>query len=365
MNSPSMDISDADFTIETTKRKSSPLEHTEDDEEYSTSALVGGRGGGNSKRPCLEEALQDKPIACSEIEDQSLTTSVPLHHHDKKHRLNDSESVDTIQKNDENSFHSTESLLAIPVRYILRQTSFQNKHPHLLSRMEASLLLQSNLLSYELDALLKLSIEAIEKSHACKQFSRDIAECDYNIYLRPLLCLLHTHGKVIPQQVVQYVQNQLEVILGHFPGIIQSLRQCAEQNWSVSNTLLGMNVDGMEIDLLGKEKGILAEIEEEVCRRLQSLMAICDEGGLLEGNVFEEESMEHFCERKFGMNTSTTERVNDPNNASNNFQKSAIPLAMQSRTKSINDAATALGMLASGGGVDRFDDTGGNFRIDK
>jgi hypothetical protein len=347
MNSPSINNSETDSNKETTKRKFSPVAQAED--EHSASLVAGGNN--HNTRPLQEEVLvQDKPMDTSSSEtDQPLTNARPLDHQDKKHRSNHGDRVIEFEKG-VISFNSTESLLAIPVRHILRQTSFQNKNPHILSRMEASLLLQINLISYELDALLQLSIEAIEKSHACKLFSRDIAETNNNIYLRPLFCLLHTHGKVIPQQVVQYVQNHLEVILGHFPAMIQSLRQCAEQNWSVSNTLLGMNMDGMEIDLLGKEKGILAEIEEEVCRRLESLMAICDEGGLLEGNVFEEESMELFCERKFGMDASTSDS-NNPNKTGggNNTQKTALPLAMQDRTKSINDAATALGMLASGG----------------
>lgn len=328
MNSPSMDMSGTELNVDKAKRKPSPVAQAENDEEIVQ---------GNKQ---LDNA------ASSESETNQLPTKcLPLHHQDKKHRPNNGETEVDIQNN-VNSFDSTESLLAIPLRYILRQTSFQNKHPHLLSRMEASLLLQSNLISYELDALLQLSIEAIEKSRACKLFSRDISESNNNVYLRPLHCLLHTHGKVIPQQVVQYVQNNLEVILGHFRTMVQSLRQCAEQNWSVSNTLLSMNTNGMEIDLLGKEKGILAEIEEEVCRRLESLMAICDEGGLVGGNVLEEESMEQFCERKFGTNASSAE----------SNERSVVPLAMQSRTKSINDAATALGMLASGGrGTGGFD----------
>jgi hypothetical protein len=266
---------------------------------------------------------------------------------EKRQRVDPSESESSL---DEQylSFNSIESLLSVPISYILRKTSSQNKSTPLLSRMEASLLIQITTLSYELDTLLQISIEAVEKSHDCKKFSRNIDE-SRNVFLRPLHCLLHTHGRIIPQQVVQHVQNHLEGILGHFPIIIQSLRQCAEQNWSMSNALLGMSADEMGIGVLGKEKGHLAEMQEEVCKRMEGLMDGCNHNGLSINNSFDEETMECFCGRLFSLNKS------DREDEKNGSAGGGLLLSMQSRTESICDAASTLGMLAASSGASTSD----------
>ena len=255
---------------------------------------------------------------------------------------------------DDNSFNSIEMLISVPLHCILRRTSSQNaNNPHLLSRMEASLLLQITTLAYELDSLFQMSIEAIEKSHTCKIISEDIHKSG-NVFLRPIHCLLYTHGRVIPQQVIQHVQNNVESILGHFPVIIQSLRQCAEQNWSVSNALLDMDMAGMSVNMLGKEKGLLAEMEEEVCKRLEILMDVCNEldtsKSLNQMDSNGAEPMEEFCNRLFG-NEET--RSGSNNEVGKGMQK------LQHRSASINDAATALGLLASAGRKDFDDESSG------
>ena len=297
-----------------------------------------------SKRKCPESSpsirSEAKSTNTSGFPSASSAVNPPPEKRQKSDPIQPNKSPDEQQL----SFNAIESLLSVPISYILHKTSSQNKNPHLLSRMEASLLLQITTLSYELDALLQMSIEAVENSHACKKFSRDIDE-SRNVFLRPLHCLLHTHGRVIPQQVVQHVQNNLEGILGHFPVIIQSLKQCAEQNWSVSNALLGMSVDGIGVGVLGEEKGLLAEMEEEVCKRMEGLMDVCNRDGLLIDNSFDEESMECFCERLFKQQKSDGE---DGNNSST--RKEPL-LSMQSRTESICDAASALGMLAASSGA--------------
>ena len=278
--------------------------------------------------------------ASSEFPAVSSPINPPLEN--KRQRIDPAQSYNTPEEN-LSSFNAVESLLSVPIHYICHKTSSQNKNAHLLSRMEASLLLQITTLAYELDALLQMSIEAVEISHACKLLSNNIDE-SRNVFLRPLHCLLHTHGRVIPQQVVQHVQNHLEGILGHFPVVIQSLRQCAEQNWSVSNALLGMSVDGLGVGMLGKEKGLLAELEEEVCKRMEGLMDVCNQDGLMIGNSFDEESMESFCERLFG------KKVNNNNGDGDDDSSGQEPLLpIQNRTESIHDAASALGLLAAGG----------------
>lgn len=277
--------------------------------------------------------------ASSEFPAVSSPINPPLEN--KRQRIDQTQSYNTPEEN-LSSFNAIESLLSVPIHYICHKTSSQNKNAHLLSRMEASLLLQITTLAYELDTLLQMSIEAVEISHACNIFCNNIDE-SRNVFLRPLHCLLHTHGRVIPQQVVQHVQNHLEGILGHFPVVIQSLRQCAEQNWSVSNALLGMSVDGLGVGMLGKEKGLLAELEEEVCKRMEGLMDVCNQDGLMIENSFDEESMEYFCERLFG------KKVNNNGDGDDDSSGQEPLLSIQNRTESIHDAASTLGLLAAGG----------------
>lgn len=345
-----------------------------------------GNGSGHGSQSNIHEE-RSKAASSSERENQDfanaevnedISETVPAEEHaDSDHEAqtcsddNHENDIGTSQakrqrtnsqtpESDQNSFHAIENLLSVPLKYILRRTSSsplspsaaQNKtnNPHLLSRMEASLLLQITTISYELDALFQMSIEAIENSHTCKAISWEITQSP-NVFLRPLHCLLHIHGKIIPQQVIQYVQNELEGILSDLPVIIQSLRQCAEQNWSVSNALMEMNISmtGTPVNLLGKEKGLLAEIEDEVCKRLEGLIDVCSSGNesgddnIASFSGFDSESMETFCARLFAEEevegSRDREFVND--------EKSQNKL--QYRSESIRDAATALGLLASSG----------------
>lgn len=302
----------------------------------------------------------DAEIATSTSIDPTVPVPPSVHEHDEGQNNNNGETNHQAKKqrkdsyksenqHDPNSFNAIEKLLSVPLHYILRRTSSQNNNPHLLSRMEAALLLQITTISYELDSLFQMSIEAIENSHTCKIISEDIHNSS-NAFLRPIHCLLHTYGRIVPQQVIQHVQNHLEGILGHFPIIIQSLRQCAEQNWSVSNALLDMNMGGMSINMLGKEKGLLAEIEEEVCKRLEGLMDVCNEedATLPVLDSFDSTSMKSFCARLFaeeGASGGGGDR--DCDNGDGEEDNS---LKLQDRTASIQDAATALGLLASARG---------------
>eukprot|EP00554_Chaetoceros_debilis_P015210 CAMPEP_0194127094 /NCGR_PEP_ID=MMETSP0150-20130528/60340_1 /TAXON_ID=122233 /ORGANISM="Chaetoceros debilis, Strain MM31A-1" /LENGTH=725 /DNA_ID=CAMNT_0038820997 /DNA_START=147 /DNA_END=2321 /DNA_ORIENTATION=- len=216
-----------------------------------------------------------------------------------------------IETESETETGAIEKLLAVPLHYVLRQT---NKKSYLLSRIEASLLLQITTLSYELDALISMSVQAIERSQICHDFSHDISNFHVHqhsypfplVYLRPLHCLLHQHGTTIPQQVIQHVQDHLEQILvGQIPSIVQQLKQCAEQNWSVSHALAsldlgadtdihmststststnsvhsnggGSDADNMNVGTLGREKGLMAELEEEVCRRIEGIVKVCND----------------------------------------------------------------------------------------
>ena len=115
----------------------------------------------------------DAEIATSTSIDPTVPVPPSVHEHDEGQNNNNGETNHQAKKqrkdsyksenqHDPNSFNAIEKLLSVPLHYILRRTSSQNNNPHLLSRMEAALLLQITTISYELDSLFQMSIEAIE-----------------------------------------------------------------------------------------------------------------------------------------------------------------------------------------------------------
>lgn len=195
-----------------------------------------------------------------------------------------------------------ESLLAVPVKYIIKRAGAESNS--LLSSVEANLLLAVTKLAYEIDLLLEMSLESMERTKMCNHISNGIVFLE-NHYLFPFQSVLYLHGIVIPQKVLQYVQLEIERILTQFPIIIQTLHQLAEQNWSVSNTLtaiLQTNGD-FSVNNLGKEKSNLAEVEDELCRRLEQVMYLCRGEKLFDGDIHDlflrNEPMKFVCKKLF------------------------------------------------------------------
>ena len=221
------------------------------------------------------------------------------------------------QKQDHDEKHSMEALLSIPLKYILRKTSKgRNQHQQLLSKTEATAFLQISNLAYELDILVQMATSALYKSHLAKQLSSRITPSPsspysyYHYYLQPIHVLLKIHGETIPHQILQHVQTNMErILLVEFPVLSQILHQSSEQNWSVSNALdlhqmdtVGDDSDESDdddetkhgsdnhsggskkkkkkrknnVNQLGREKGILAELEEEVCKRMNGLIEMAN-----------------------------------------------------------------------------------------
>jgi hypothetical protein len=229
-----------------------------------------------------------------------------------------------------------ESFLAVPLDCILRRTADNNR---LLSSVEANLFLGITRIAYEMDALLEMSLQSIQKTKTCEHIAKNI-EQSQNAFLYPMHSILHVHGILIPQKVLQTVQNELERILIHFSPMIQTLQQLAEQNWSVSNALTVMvqtNGDAF-VNVLGKEKGNLAELEEELCRRLELVIHLClDDETNNKGDVFDSflqsQSMINYCEMLF----------------SSRKKEGSEPYEASQRT---HDAAVTLGLLFAASGDD-------------
>lgn len=227
-----------------------------------------------------------------------------------------------------------ESFLAVPLHCILRRTADNNR---LLSSVEANLFLGITRIAYEIDALLEMSLQSIQKTKTCEHIAKNM-EQSQNAFLYPMHSILHLHGILIPQKVLQMVQNELERILLHFSPMIQTLQQLAEQNWSVSNALTVMvqtNGDAF-VNVLGKEKGNLAELEEELCRRLEVVIQLClDDEHNNKGDVYDSflqsQSMMNYCEKLF---KSRKEEDSEPYEASQRTHDAAVTLGMLFASKS-------------------------------
>jgi hypothetical protein len=87
-------------------------------------------------------------------------------------------------------------------------------------------------------------------------------------------------GVTLPQKVLQYSQINVERILEDLKAMSISLKQCCEQNFSVADALLdticddgdGIGSEEGTVGKLAREKSQLAELEEEMCRRIEGLI---------------------------------------------------------------------------------------------
>ena len=214
---------------------------------------------------------------------------------------------------------SIEALLSVPLSVIFRQTnsnnngigyksSTQSNQNFLLSRVEATILLQISQLAHEMDTLTSMTLQALDKSRIVRDLHQSIRRHTTNdgvptthdgqhpLYLRAIEPLLRVHGLTIPQQVLQHVQAETERILGNeLPSLGRTMQQFSEQNWCVANTLedtmggimgtIGEEEDGdgeeggSTVRRLAMEKRAVSELEEEVCRRIDGLVRMSHGGG--------------------------------------------------------------------------------------
>jgi hypothetical protein len=158
-----------------------------------------------------------------------------------------------------------------------------------------------------------MTSEVLSRQRWCRSTSQSIEGVPL---LRSVLPVLAVHGHVIPIRALATVQGELERVLYELETCASALRQYSEQNWTLSESLMDAFGDceapGQE---LAKEKRIMAEIEEEVCTRIERLLGMASMTG--EGNnaktaedAFDQAidletgqfvSMQIFCDRLLGL----------------------------------------------------------------
>lgn len=209
---------------------------------------------------------------------------------------------------------SIESLLRVPMNIIFRKI---NEKP-LLTRAEGHCFLRITMLAQEMDGSIEVAETALRQRRHSRRMSQKLEDTRSPI-LRPLAMLMRLHGEQ-SSPAINAVEKTLAATMIELQSCSSNLRQMSEQNWSVAESLadtMGGALAGHVGRLLAREKYSLAEMEDEVAKRIDSIIAMASvnypeerrrmklgEGRDLFGkqggdNVWSE-PMEHVCSRLFG-----------------------------------------------------------------
>mmetsp|Transcript_27776 Transcript_27776/g.50156 ORF Transcript_27776/g.50156 Transcript_27776/m.50156 type:complete len:286 (-) Transcript_27776:51-908(-) len=200
------------------------------------------------------------------------------------------ESTD-VNFNPDFSSCSVESLLNVPMQFIFRETKTGdrgrrgnargNQKNFIFSKSEVSTLLRVSMLSSELDAILSLVSDALDRSQKCKTYSKYIEQSNKEsassnakgILLRALLPILNVHS-----DTAELALNHATCETFGISRILNELEECAndlgkfgEQNHNMADQLDCYNMAPGQQNILSNEKRAIAEIEEAIVERIQNL----------------------------------------------------------------------------------------------
>jgi hypothetical protein len=163
-----------------------------------------------------------------------------------------------------------ETLLSVPVEIVFQYSS-QEGRP-LLTRAEAETFLKVSFLAQEMDILIKTVEGILKQQRNCYQHQRQLLNSNLHPMLRPVLPIMSLLQKqMIPN--LRNLQNTLCQLVSEMLSCAATLRQSAEQNWTLSETLENL-ASGQS---LSEEKRKLADLEEEVCQRIERIIAISNQ----------------------------------------------------------------------------------------
>ena len=193
--------------------------------------------------------------------------------------------------------YSVESLLSVPLEVIFReigdgntqtaQSPSQATRKPWLTRAEAHCLLRVSMLAHELDVLVRLSEDALARRQWGQSFCRKLVHTEprddkesakvlVHPLLRPIICILAVHDQFSSQGCLRYVQMQIDRVVLGLRMCAGTLRNSSEQNFTYADNLLDALGDGSNTRnpgrVLEREKRKLAELEEELCRRIESIL---------------------------------------------------------------------------------------------
>ena len=268
------------------------LNHTQE-EESRFDIIMNDEVGWNRKAPAESGEQQQQQQQVREPAKSQTTTSETSsnHNHNTDQDPSSFHSTDSniMDNNEINSttISSVHSLLSVPLELILRGAP---KRP-LLTRAEAQTLFQIAQLAQELDILLvELLPEQVLKPHQlCRRLlieqlastsptttstkQQQRPQQPYWNALRVLLSLLqHEHAIATHRKFEPEIQR----ILGTLWNCAATLRQSSEQNWTLSESLFDLNLQGGggSTQFMAQEKQALSQVEEEVATRIEGLLTV-------------------------------------------------------------------------------------------
>ena len=198
---------------------------------------------------------------------------------------------------------SIESVLCIPTKFIfLKSQSGPNprQQSHLFSRSEVSTFLQVSMLASEMDVILSLVYESLERSNKCQLIRQSIESGkNGNLYLRALLPLLDVHAETAANAMDHVTSESFGIhqILSSLDACAVELKKFSEQvscyefvymceeifahrfitnffpfpistkNWNMADQLSWVVAPGQS-HLLSNEKRAIAELEDAVADRI-------------------------------------------------------------------------------------------------
>ena len=296
--------------------------------------------------------------------------------------------------------YSVESLLSVPLAVIFREigdgTTQSTPLPNSAlrkpwpTRAEAHCLLQISMLAYEVDVLVQLAEEEFARRQLRRSFRSKLVhtteppggggetekKCKKKVlvhpYLRPIIPFLAIQDRLSSHGYLQYVQVQLDRAVLGLKMCSGTLRNSCEQNYTYADNLDALD-DGLSSPgrILAQEKRKLAELEEELCQRVENIlqdniissanaMSLGDPGSVEELDI---EPMNVVCAKIFGLPAETWASQYDTQHHENigmadTFCSSATKTdrteddsgisASQSSYVQKSDAAEVLAVLAMG-----------------
>ena len=199
---------------------------------------------------------------------------------------------------------SIESLLIIPLQYIFRETQ---SGKFIFSKSEVSTILRVSMLASEMDAILSLTYDALDRSQKCKSYRKYIEEANKKdgqqymdstaISLRALLPIIHVHSKTAEEALAHVTCPSFGItrILNELKDCASDLIRYTEMNYAMADQL-------DDASSLALDKRAIAEIEEAVVERIEGLCDLTTTSGASKANQKQKEefiAMADLCESLF------------------------------------------------------------------
>ena len=176
--------------------------------------------------------------------------------------------------------YTLEEMLTVPTHFLIQPET----GVLLCTRPETHAFVSAQLLGYELDSCLRIAEGLLSQKSEFRAIADQYSRINHPLLrcLQPILYILYQER---PDATLLKIRNEMNHVISELSNINQSLRQFAEQNFAIAESLANIPTP------LGKDKRRLGEVQEELSRRLDFF--------LNEGRLDCESSLGEFCAQVF------------------------------------------------------------------